>query len=495
MKNTMRLIAILSLVLVLAGGAYSYGMSGWSKAVTSMSKSKQVLSRTVQSDINPSAPQTMGSLLPDFTDLVAKATPAVVSIHVSGTMPVSNQNIPPGMDKNDPFYGFISPFMQPGDESNAPVLEEQGSGFILAPDGHVLTNAHVVDNADDITVKLQDGREFSARVVGKDKMSDVAILKIDAKGLPALKIGDSNKLKVGEWVVAIGSPFGFEHTVSAGVISGITRNLNEGSTVPFIQTDVAINPGSSGGPLLNLQGEVVGMNSQIYSQNGGYMGLSFAIPINVVMNVEDQLVHDGKVTRGRIGVFVQNVNQSLAEAFKLDKPAGALVSKVQPDMPAAKAGIAAGDVILSVDGHAIQDSAELARLVADHKPGDTLTLELVRGGQHIKKAITVTRLDDEEVADNGVPAAADTGRLGVVVEDLDDNMKKQFNADHGVVVAQVGGPAARAGVQRGDVILSVNSNPVSRVEDLQKIIKQAPKHIALLIRRNQNEIFVPVTLG
>ena len=495
MKNLIRTVAIFSVIVIIAGGAYSYGVTRASATIQPVNGNPHAFFQPHKNELKASTTGSTAASLPDFTELVAKATPAVVSIRITEAMNTSNQNLPPWMDKNNPLFDFIRPFMQPGNGSQSPVIQGQGSGFILTPDGYILTNAHVVDNATDITVKLQDEREFPAKVTGKDKMSDVAILKIDAKELPTLNIGDSNNLKVGEWVVAIGSPFGFEHTVSAGVVSGITRNLNEGSTVPFIQTDVAINPGSSGGPLLDMNGDVVGMNSQIYSQNGGYMGLSFAIPINLVMNVEDQLVHYGKVTRGRIGVYVQSVNQSLAEAFKLDKPAGALVSQVQPDSPAAKGGLTPGDIILSVDNQPINDSAELARVVSGHKPGDTLHLELVRGGKHINKTVVVTKLSEEQLADNGNPDTTDSGRLGVVVQDLDANMKKQIDEDHGVVVAQVSGAAARAGVKKGDIILSVNSNPVSSVEDLQNLIKDSPKHIALLIKRDQNEIFVPVTIG
>jgi serine protease Do len=447
--------------------------------------------------ISPAIATTNISSLPDFTAIVEKASPAVVSIRVSGLKQTGNQAVPPWMDKNNPLYDFFQHFGLPGPGNEMPnqPIEGQGSGFIIQPDGHILTNAHVVENADKITVKLSDNHEYDAKLVGIDRPSDVAIIKIDADNLFALTPGDSDQLKVGEWVVAIGSPFGFEHTVSAGIVSAKLRTLPDGNTVPFIQTDVAINPGNSGGPLLNLKGEVVGINAQIYSQNGGYMGLSFAIPINYAMNVEQQLVQYGKVTRGRLGVMIQNVNQDLAEAFGMDKPRGALVSQVQEDSPAEKAGVKSGDVILSVDETEVDDSAQVARLIAAHKPGSTARLEILREGKTMNLAVAIDELSDTSIAGNTEGNTPELGRLGVVVQDLDPDAKNQLHADHGVLVQQVSGAAARAGVQSGDVILAINSDKVTNSKQLKKMVEKAPKHIALLIKRGENEIFIPVQLG
>lgn len=437
------------------------------------------------------------SSLPDFTAIVERASPAVVSIMVSGIQNASNQAVPPWMDKNSPFFEFFHQFGFPGNgnDMETPPLEGQGSGFIISSDGNILTNAHVVENADKITVKLSDNHEHDAKVVAIDKPSDVAIIKINGHNLPTLEIGNSDTLKAGEWVLAIGSPFGFEHTVSAGVVSAMSRTLPDSSAVPFIQTDVAVNPGNSGGPLLNLKGEVIGINSQIFTQNGGYMGLSFAIPINYAMNIEQQLVRYGKVTRGRLGVMIQDVDQNLAEAFGMKNPHGALVSQIQDNSPAATAGIHSGDIILSVDGKDISDSADLARLIAGHKPGTQANLLILRNGKKIDLKVVITELKDTTVASNENNGTADMGRLGLVVSDLDDNMKHQLDEDHGVIVQQVGGAAEKAGIRPGDVILAVNSESVKNTEQLDKIIKNAPSDVALLVKRGDNEMFIPVTLG
>lgn len=437
------------------------------------------------------------SSLPDFTAIVERTSPAVVSIMVSGLKNASNQALPPWMDKNSPFFEFFHQFGFPDDGNGmeAPPLEGQGSGFIISSDGNILTNAHVVANADKITVKLSDNHEYDAKVVAIDKPSDVAIIKIDAHNLPTLVAGNSDTLKPGEWVLAIGSPFGFEHTVSAGVVSAMSRTLPDTSAVPFIQSDVAVNPGNSGGPLINLKGEVIGINSQIFTQNGGYMGLSFAIPINYAMNIEHQLIKYGKVTRGRLGVMIQDVNQNLAEAFGMKNPHGALVSQAQENSPAAKAGIRSGDIILSVDGKEISDSAELARLITGHKPGSEATLRILRNGKQMDINVVITELQDTNVASNEISNIPDVGRLGLVVSDLDENTKHQLNEDHGVIVRQVEGAAEKAGIRPGDVVLAVNSEPVKNVEQLDKIIKDAPKDVALLVKRGDNEMFIPVTLG
>ena len=444
--------------------------------------------------------------LPDFTDLVIQTSPAVVSVRVTHMVPTKFQGGGPrGFDGDDPMSELFKRFgaprggprQGPGQgEGDGPIARGEGSGFIITPDGYIMTNAHVVAEADEVQVQLADKRELKAKVIGVDPTSDVAVIKIAATGLPTLKIGSPDNLKVGEWVIAIGSPFGFDHTVSAGVVSAKMRALPDGGNVPFIQTDVAINPGNSGGPLINLRGEVVGMNAQIYSNSGGYMGLSFAIPIDLAMNIQTQLVQHGKVTRGRLGVMVQTIDQQLADSFGLKKPEGALVSAVQPDAPAAKAGIRAGDVILTVDGTPIDDSAALSRLITGKTPGATVNIRLIRNGKTEEIKVALGEMDGgPTVASNERGPSSGAGRLGAVVRPLDEDAKRELGTDHGVVVEQSGGAAAKAGIRAGDVILSVNTNPVKSPEQLRSLLDQAPDHVALLVRRDNNEIFVPVKLG
>ena len=329
--------------------------------------------------------------LPDFAEIVAQQGPAVVNISVNGSVKTGAGGMPQ-MDPDDPFYEFFRRFQGPAPRGNMPI-HGQGSGFIVSADGVVLTNAHVVADADEVTVKLTDKREFKAKVLGLDKPSDVAVLKIDAKDLPTVKIGSSENARVGEWVVAIGSPFGFENSVTAGIVSAKSRSLPDEGYVPFLQTDVAINPGNSGGPLFNMNGEVIGINSQIYSRSGGYQGLSFAIPIDVAMKVERQLLEHGKVSRGRIGVMIQELSQDLAESFGLDKPRGALVSSVEKGSPAEKAGIEPGDVILKFNGKAIVRSGELPPLVSEQAPGSTATLEVWRQGKSREVTLKLGEVD------------------------------------------------------------------------------------------------------
>ena len=487
-----KIAGILATLLVLCG-LYTLFPLSTTTALPLVNQHDTVINNSSDSVVS----QKNFSSLPDFTAIVERTSPAVVSIMVSGIQNASNQALPPWMDKNSPFFEFFHQFGLPGNgnDMEVPPLEGQGSGFIISSDGNILTNAHVVENADKITVKLSDNHEYDAKVVAIDKPSDVAIIKIDAHNLPTLVTGNSDTLKPGEWVLAIGSPFGFEHTVSAGVVSAMSRTLPDSSAVPFIQTDVAVNPGNSGGPLLNLKGEVIGINSQIFTQNGGYMGLSFAIPINYAMNIEHQLIQYGKVTRGRLGVMIQDVDQNLAEAFGMKNPHGALVSQTQDNSPAATAGIRSGDIILSVDGKDISDSAELARLITNRKPGSQVNLHILRNGKQMDVKVVITELKDTTMASNDNTNQPDMGRLGLVVSDLDESMKHQLNEDHGVVVQQVGGAAEKAGIRPGDVILAVNSESVKNAEQLDKIIRDASKDVALLVKRGDNEMFIPVTLG
>src|SRR2546421_1399996 len=396
-------------------------------------------------------------------------------------------------DDDNPLSQFFRRFEQP-----MPRMPQQGmgSGFIIQPDGVILTNAHVVEGADEVRVKLTDRREFKGKVLGIDLVTDVAVVKIDAKDLQAVKLGDPAKIRVGEWVLAIGSPFGFENSVTAGIVSATSRSLPEGTYVPFIQTDAAVNPGNSGGPLFNMRGEVIGINSQIYSGTGGYMGLAFAIPIDVASSVKDQLVKNGKVERGRIGVAIQEVNASLAKSFGLEKPQGALVSTVEPGGPADKAGIKPGDVILSFNGKPIETSNQLPPLVASTKPGAKAQLELWREGKKQNLNIAVGEMPNEKVASNEKPQGEEHGRLGLAVRPLTPEERKELGGNvQGLVVEQASGPAAKAGLRRGDVITAVNGTPVKSVDDLKRAVAKSKDTAAVLIRRGEASIFVPIEMG
>ncbi|MGV2290966.1 DegQ family serine endoprotease [Trinickia sp. YCB016] len=442
--------------------------------------------------------------IPDFSGLVETYGPAVVNISAKHVVKQvsqrqSMQQLP--IDPSDPFYQFFKHFygQMPGQGGDDGGQGDQpsaslGSGFIISPDGYILTNAHVVDGANVVTVKLTDKREYKAKVVGADKDSDVAVLKIDAKDLPTVKIGDPRQSKVGQWVVAIGSPYGFDNTVTSGIISAKSRSLPDENYTPFIQTDVPVNPGNSGGPLFNLQGEVIGINSMIYSQTGGFQGLSFAIPINEAMKVKDELVKTGHVSRGRLGVAVQGLNQTLADSFGLQKPNGALVSSVDPGGPAAKAGLQAGDVILAVNGTAINDSTDLPSMIAGIKPGSKADIQVWRDKAKKDVTATIGALTDAKVASNDTQSQ-EQGRLGVAVRPLTPQEKSGASLTHGLLVQQSSGPAATAGIQPGDVILAVNGRPVSNADQLREMISKAGNSIALLIQRDNAQIFVPVDLG
>jgi serine protease Do len=420
--------------------------------------------------------------LPDFSQLVQTYGPAVVNISVRSTVKASGHGrMPPGMNEDNPLFQFM-----PHGNDGAPMRGE-GSGFIVSPDGIVLTNAHVVDGAQKVTVKLTDRREFEARVIGADAKSDVAVLKIDAHDLPVTKLGDPRTLRVGEWVVAIGSPFGLENTVTAGIVSAKGRSLPDDTYVPFIQTDVAVNPGNSGGPLFNLRGEVVGINSQIYSRSGGYQGLSFAIPIDVAMNVGKQLQTQGHVTRGKLGVGIQDVDQALAESFGLDVPHGALVSSVEKGGPAAKAGLREGDVILGFDGQAIDSAGQLPS-------GKAVTVQVWRDRATREVSVKLGQTtEDSAVAANADGTAA--GRLGMMVRPLSPEEKQQTDLSDGLVVEDVDGAAAEAGVRPGDIVIAANGTAVKSVEQLRSVVSGSKSHVALLVQRGEARVFVPIELG
>ena len=438
--------------------------------------------------------------LPGFTTIAASQGPAVVNISVAGTMKTATQEAP-DFGPDNPLSEFFRRFGMPDLHGRAGPMGRVpthglGSGFIVTPDGVILTNAHVVADADEVTVKLTDKREFKAKVVGLDKQTDVAVLRIDAKNLPIVKIGDSAKARVGEWVVAIGSPFGFENSVTAGIISAKSRTLPDEGYVPFMQTDVAVNPGNSGGPLINASGEVIGINSQIYSQSGGYQGLSFAIPIDVAMNVEEQLLAHGKVSRGRLGVTVQEIDQGLADSFGLDKPHGALVDSVDAGSPAAKAGIVASDVILKFNGKEISRSSELPAMVGGAAPGSKATVEIWRKGGTKELTLALAEMNGATVAADEAGAHESAGKLGLALRPLAPEERPQVAGGSGLVVEEVGnGPAARAGIEVGDVILSANGERVTSIAQLRSQLGHAGKRIALLVQRGERRLFVPVTVG
>ncbi len=440
--------------------------------------------------------------VPDFSQIAQRHGAAVVNISVIGKagaddeQQASSKQVP-GIDPNDPLFEFFKRFQGPTNPGGARAMPSrgQGSGFIISADGLVLTNAHVVHNAQRVTVKLTDRREFVAKVLGSDPKTDVAVLRIDAKDLPVAPLGSAKDLKVGEWVLAIGSPFGFENSVTAGVVSAKGRSLPDDSFVPFIQTDVAVNPGNSGGPLFNARGEVVGINSQIYSRTGGYQGLSFAIPMETVLKVKDQIVATGKASHARLGVSVQEVNQTLAESFKLDKAAGALVSSVEPGGPADKAGVKVGDVIRQVEGQSIVSSGDLPALIGQALPGDKVQLDVWRQGKAVELSAKLG--DAAAKADKTAKAeqSADQGRLGLALRPLAPQEQRAVGVEGGLLVEDAQGPAALAGVQQGDVLLAVNGAKVQNVEQVRAMLGKSTKSLALLIQRDGDQIFVPVPLG
>ncbi|MBP8883236.1 DegQ family serine endoprotease [Ectopseudomonas oleovorans] len=432
--------------------------------------------------------------LPDFTDLVEEASPAVVNISTRQKMPeraVAGHPALPDLEGLPPmfreFFERSIPQMPHNPGGRQREAQSLGSGFIISPDGYIMTNNHVVADADEIIVRLSDRSELEAKLIGADPRSDVALLKVEGKNLPVVRLGKADDLKVGEWVLAIGSPFGFDHSVTAGIVSAKGRNLPSDSYVPFIQTDVAINPGNSGGPLFNLQGEVVGINSQIFTRSGGFMGLSFAIPMEVAMQVADQLKADGKVTRGWLGVVIQEVNKDLAESFGLDKPAGALVAQVLEGGPADKGGLQVGDVILSLNGKPIIMSADLPHLVGGLKPGEKAELNVVRDGSRRKLDVTIGTLPEEgqELAASGSAQGGErsSNRLGVSVVELTAEQKKVLDLKGGVVVKEVlSGPAAMIGLRPGDVITHLNNQAIDSTATFAAVAQELPKNRSVSMR-------------
>jgi serine protease Do len=445
--------------------------------------------------------------LPDFTQIVEQQGAAVVNISTTQQRQRRAQPQIPQLDEDDPMYEFFRRFIPRGPQGpqapREPESSSLGSGFVVSQDGYILTNAHVVDSADEITVKFNDKREFKAKVIGADRRTDVALIKIDTTGLQQVTFGDPSKLKVGEWVVAIGSPFGFENSVTAGIVSAKGRSLPQENFVPFIQTDVAINPGNSGGPLFNLRGEVVGINSQIYSRTGGFMGLSFAIPIDVAMDISTQLKTAGRVQRGRIGVVIQEVSKELADSFGLAKPSGALVNGVEKGGPAEKAGVETGDIILKFDGKAVNASADLPRIVGGTKPGSKVPVQVWRKGQTREVSVTVGEIPDDRVAaargaKPGAPKAeVAANRLGLVVSDLGEDKRRDMRLSGGVVVDEVR-TAPRADIRQGDVIVALTAKGATtelksakQFNDLLASIDKGTT-LTLQIRRGEANIFATI---
>ena len=456
---------------------------------------------------SPAVPAQVGKGLPDFTELYEQQGPAVVSIDVTQK---SRRPAMPELSEDDPFYEFFRRFGQiPRNTPRPRDFEQQstGSGFILSADGYILTNAHVVDEASEVSVKLTDKREFKAKVIGTDKRTDVALLKIEATGLPKVTIGDPEKLKVGEWVAAIGKPFGLENTITAGIVSAKGRELPNENLVSYIQTDVPINPGNSGGPLFNLKGEVVGVNSMIYSRTGGSMGLAFAIPIDVAINVTKQIQEKGRVTRSRIGVQIQEVSRETADAFGLAKASGALVNSVEKGGPADKAGIEQGDIIVKVDGRTVSSSAELPRIITAIKPGTRIVLQVWRKGASKDVNVTVAELKED---DGGRPARrpppgkdkekAKPNRMGLVLSDLSEEQKKELEIKNGVGVEEISG-TAHGDIQPGDIILALISRGTTiearSAEQLNAQIGKAEKgsSVTLLLRRGERQFYSTIKLG
>ena len=491
---TMALVAGAMVALVLHEGSGVQGSGNAQAAQVAGQTAAVVESARTQPAPIPPAHTAKVTGLPDFSELVAENGAAVVNISVVEKAQKASDPVEMD-DAGDPLSQFFHRFQGPN-SGHAPPARGIGSGFIISADGYVLTNAHVVADAATVTVRLTDRREFTAKVIGVDKRSDVALIKIAAKGLPKVRFGDPTLLRPGQWVIAIGSPFGFDNSVTAGVVSATARSLPDENYVPFIQTDAAVNPGNSGGPLFNLDGEVIGINSQIYSRTGGFMGMSFAIPIDLVLNVKDQLLSKGKVSRSRIGVGVQEINQQLAQTFGLDVPHGALVSAVEPKSPGERAGLKPGDVITSVNGKVVNRSADLPAIIAALAPGSQANIGIWRDRRASQVAVRTVALDDEPAIRNArAERDSDSGKLGLALRSLTPGEQEQLGTKGRLVVEDASGPALAAGVQPGDVVLGINGTPVNSVSELKREVARASGSVALLIQREDAQIYMPIDIG
>jgi serine protease Do len=445
---------------------------------------------------NP-APVLAPTQAPNYRAIVRQWGPAVVGVTVEGTRKIGDDGESSFDWGDDPFFQFFkglpgAPFHVP--HSAEQPFHGQGSGFIISSDGLILTNAHVVRNAQEVTVKLADRRELKAKVLGADPATDIAVLRVSASALPTVKFGDPKALEVGDYVLAIGAPFGFDQSATAGIVSAKGRSLPGDAYVPFIQTDAAVNPGNSGGPLFDAAGNVVGINAQIYSQTGGYQGLSFAIPIDVALHAKDQIVATGHASHARLGVMVQDLNQALAESFGLNRPDGALIASVEPDSPAAAAGLKPGDVITDVDGARIERAGDLSNRIGMDAPGNRVTLKVWRDRSTREIGVKLAKAEPESLR-QAASGSDEHGQLGLALRPLTKQERLERSLDHGLVVEEVAGPAARAGIQPGDVVLGIDGQPASSVDQVRSVVRGHPKSVALLIEREGQKIFVPVKLG
>lgn len=433
--------------------------------------------------------------LPDFTKLVEDNGKAVVSIStVKKAKRLGPQNgVPDEQLEMLRRFGFPFPFGDFNGPGMTPERRGQGSGFIIDPNGIILTNNHVVDGADEVTVHLTDKREFKAKVIGTDPKTDIAVIKIEGKNLPVVKLGKSDDVKVGEWVAAIGAPFGLDNTVTAGIVSAKSRNLPDEQFVPFIQTDVAVNPGNSGGPLFNMKGEVIGINSQIFSTSGGFMGLSFAIPIDLAVQIKDELMKNGKVSRGRLGILMQQLTPELAKSFNLKDAKGALIAQIEKDGPADKAGLRDGDIVIEYNGKPIADIRELSQAVASTKPGAKVKVKAMREGKPVNLVIVVGEMPTDGKLNFKKPAASQNNALGANVRPLNDKEKKRV--PNGLFVESVYGAAAEAGMRRGDIIISAGGKKIRSEKDLNEVVSKAKGSLAVLVDRNGSREFIPVKLS
>lgn len=494
--------------LLAAGVTVTTGASGWTLPAWLQNKAPSTAPATgdAPASLTPTAAAAAvaaapvatlpAAQTPNYRAIVQTQGPAVVGITVAGLHKASaeeNAELQQGLE-SDPFFRFFRGVpglrMQP---RSAQPFRGQGSGFIISADGLVLTNAHVVRDAKQVTVKLSDRREFSAQVLGSDTATDIAVLKLDAKGLPTVQLGDPRQVQVGDYVLAIGAPYGFEQTATQGIVSAKGRSLpGDSSVVPFIQTDAAVNPGNSGGPLFDASGRVVGVNAQIYSQSGGFQGLAFSIPIDVALKIKDQIVAHGKVEHARLGVTLQDLSAPLAASFGLNAPDGALVSSVVPDSAAAKAGLKAGDVITGIDGEPVRVAGDVSSRVGLARPGDKLKLELWRDKTRLSETVPLGRADKDA---QEASAAPEGGQLGLALRPLERQELRGSGLDHGLLIERVTGPAQLAGVQPGDVLLALNGKPVQDIAEVRAAMKDKPKQVALLVSRDGQQIFVPVRLG
>jgi serine protease Do len=490
-RRTLRLILLAMVFWTSASvGAFEFDPSTWFRAIRPDSSTKA----TEPSPSKAPVPPLPAGATPDFRSIVRQAGPAVVGVTAVGSRKTDPENLPPWLE-DDPFFQFFRGL--PGFQGRQPWGDDtpyrsQGSGFIISSDGLILTNAHVVRNAKEVVVKLSDRREMTAKVLGADTLTDVAVLRVEAKNLPVVRLGDVERLQVGDPVLAIGSPFGFEQTATQGIVSAKGRSLPGDTAVPFIQTDAAVNPGNSGGPLFDGSGAVVGINAQIYSRSGGYQGLAFAIPINVALKVKDQIVAKGSVSHARLGVSIQDLNQSLAESFGLGRPDGALISKVDAGSAAESAGLKPGDVITEVDAEAIHRSGDLSSRIGLASPGDVVRLKIWRDKHSLEVTAKLGVADVEAKAEAQADQRVPPGGLGLGMRPLTPEERTKARVESGLVIESVAGPAARAGLQSGDLLLAINGLPVNTVDEVQAVLEKTSSKVALLIDREGERLFVPI---